>query len=184
MPDLDNAPRVRLRRATIADVPLIERWRSEPSAALHQPLRRLTRQELERILAKRARVPLAPVAKGKLQWIVEVAGEPVGGISLDIKIREHGVGAIGYMIAERHRGQGFAAEAIRVLAAMAFDPGCLGLERLEAVAAVENVASRRTLERAGFRFEGVRRGYLNIGGARVDHAAYGLLRSDWIEEAP
>ena len=61
---------------------------------------------------------------------------------------------------------------------VAFDPAGLALERLEAVAAVENVASRRVLEKNGFRFEGIARGYLIIAGARVDHARYGLLRSD------
>jgi RimJ/RimL family protein N-acetyltransferase len=65
-------------------------------------------------------------------------------------------------------------EAIRI----AFGAGGLGLERIEAVAAVENVASRRVLEKSGFQFEGIRRGLLRIQGRRVDHACYGILVTD------
>ncbi|MDP9362932.1 MAG: GNAT family N-acetyltransferase, partial [Chloroflexota bacterium] len=53
------------------------------------------------------------------------------------------------------------------------------LGRLEAVAAVGNAASRRVLEKADFRAEGVARGLLVIGGKRVDHVRYGLLRDEW-----
>jgi RimJ/RimL family protein N-acetyltransferase len=53
------------------------------------------------------------------------------------------------------------------------------LERLQAVAAVENVASRKVLENAGFALEGIQRQLLIIHGERVDHAMYALLRTDW-----
>jgi RimJ/RimL family protein N-acetyltransferase len=34
------------------------------------------------------------------------------------------------------------------------------------------------LERNGFRFEGILRGFLVVGSERTDHALYGLLRAD------
>jgi ribosomal-protein-alanine N-acetyltransferase len=60
--------------------------------------------------------------------------------------------------------------------ALVFDPNGLDLDRLEAVAAVENLPSRRVLAKAGFVEEGVARGLLVTAGDRVDHVRFGLLR--------
>ncbi|HYI25322.1 MAG TPA: GNAT family protein, partial [Thermomicrobiales bacterium] len=68
--------------------------------------------------------------------------------------------------------------AMRQVIALAFDPNGLDLGRLEAVAAVDNLASRRVLAKAGFIEEGIARGLLVIGGERVDHVRFGLLRPD------
>jgi RimJ/RimL family protein N-acetyltransferase len=93
--------------------------------------------------------------------------------------RRHGIGEIGYSVAEAYRRRGYASLMVRTLIGIAFDREQLDLERLQAVAAVENIASRRVLENAGFSFEGVNRKLLIIHGERVDHAMYALLREDW-----
>jgi ribosomal-protein-alanine N-acetyltransferase len=85
---------------------------------------------------------------------------------------------LGYTVAEEMQGRGVATQAVRQAIRIAFGPDGLGLERIEAVAAVENVASRRVLEKAGFQFEGIQRGLLRIQGQRVDHACYGILVTD------
>ena len=54
----------------------------------------------------------------------------------------------------------------------------LDLSRIEAACLPENVASRALLERAGFRYEGVAEGYLQIDGRWRDHVLYANLRSD------
>lgn len=83
-----------------------------------------------------------------------------------------------YTIGEAHRRQGCATAAVRLVVALAFDPAGPDLARLEAVAAVGNRGSQRVLERAGFTREGRARGLLIIGGRRVDHYRYELLRDD------
>ncbi len=168
-----------LRRATVEDAPRIPAWRAEPSASRYQPLHRHTLEELRDILAERAAHRLGPDLAGKVQWIVEAGGEPVGWFSLDVTSREHGIAAVGYTIAEAHRRRGYATAALRALLPLALSPADADLWRLEAVAAAENAASRRVLERTGFRYEGIARAYLVIAGRRVDHARYALLRPDW-----
>jgi ribosomal-protein-alanine N-acetyltransferase len=42
----------------------------------------------------------------------------------------------------------------------------------------ENIASRRLLERCGFKYEGVAQAYLQIGGEWRDHVLYAALRAD------
>ncbi len=172
-------PAVRLRRATPDDAETLLRWRTEPSAPRYQPLLPLTAVDLRSLLAETADLPLDPRFAGRARWIVEAKGQPVGTISLTVESHEHGLGTVGYGIGEHHRGNGYAVAAVRALLPLAFSPDGIDLWRLEAVAAVENVASRRVLERCSFQFEGIARKYLVIGSLRVDHARYALLRDEW-----
>jgi len=169
---------VALRRAAPADANLMLAWRAEPSTRRYQPLRPLTAADLRARLAEQAGRVVDARLVGDVKWIVVAAtGEPVGWISLRDVNREHQLGAVGYTIGERFRGRGFATAAVRALLPFAFDAA--DLARVEAIAAVANTASRRVLERAGFRCEGIARALLAIDGVRVDHARYALLRSDW-----
>jgi Acetyltransferase (GNAT) domain len=172
---------VTLRRSNLGDVADLHRWRSESSTGRYQPIRLLPIAELESMVLQRGATPLGPATIGTLQWTVMAAGVRVGWMTLDIDPngRPHGVGVIGYTIGEQFRARGFGRAAVAALLPIAFAPDLLNLERLEAVAAVDNVASRRVLEGNGFQYEGTRRGLLVIGGVRVDHAMYGLLRTDW-----
>ena len=56
----------------------------------------------------------------------------------------------------------------------------VGLHRVEATIRPENMASRRVVEKLGFREEGVRRRCLHIDGAWHDHICYALT----VEDAP
>jgi len=167
-----------LRRATAADAPCLHRIRGEPSAGRYQPLRPYPLERLARMLASRADQPLDRTLDGKVQWVIEVDGACAGWISLDVTSREHGTASVGYTVAEAYRSRGVATEAVRRLVSLAFDPEGIALERLEAVAAVTNAASRKVLANAGFQEEGIASGLLVIDGKRVDHVRFGLLRND------
>ena len=80
---------------------------------------------------------------------------------------------LGYWVAERANGRGLATKAVGELIPIAF--GELGLHRLEAGTLVDNLASRRVLEKNGFEPIGIARGYLHIGGAWRDHVLFQLL---------
>ena len=60
---------------------------------------------------------------------------------------------IGYILGREHWGLGYAGEAQRRAIDFAFDE--LGLHRLEADTHPDNAASTRSLERLGFRREGL-----------------------------
>jgi RimJ/RimL family protein N-acetyltransferase len=89
---------------------------------------------------------------------------------LDWKSRR---GATGYWIAPWARGRGYAARATRLVAGWAL--GTLGLNRVELFADVENVASHRTAERAGFTREGVLRRHTVMAGAARDCVVFGRI---------
>jgi len=77
---------------------------------------------------------------------------------------------IGYWLAERAGGRGIMTAAARALVEYAF--GELGLHRMELVAAVGNVRSRRLAERLGMTHEATLRERLFINGVFHDAALY------------
>ena len=177
----DPAPLVTLRRADVTDAELLQSWRAEPSARRYQPLRVVPLPQLRAQLETEHRAVVDPRLQDDVRWMIETAEGPVGWISLREIQREHGIAAVGYTIGKRFRGRGYATAALHALLPIAFGSTEADLFRLQAVAAIENRASRRVLERAGFAFEGIARALLVIDGERVDHACYALLRPHWEE---
>lgn len=86
------------------------------------------------------------------------------------------MGTIGYWVGRPYSGEGRGTGAVRTMLNYAF--GHLGLHRVEAACVPQNHASRRVLEKAGFRHEGQARAYLKINGAWSDHLLFGVLSSD------
>ena len=101
----------------------------------------------------------------------------LGAITLD-NIRRGPVqaGTIGYWIGKPYLRQGYMREAMDALRIYAFDK--LDLSRLEAACLPENIASRRLLEKTGFKYEGVAQSYLQIAGRWRTHVLYAALRHD------
>jgi len=85
-------------------------------------------------------------------------------------------GTLGYWIGEPYARRGYMREAIDAVVHYGF--GVRDLSRMEAACLPENVASRRVLEKAGFKYEGVAQSYLQINGRWRNHVLYANLRSD------
>ena len=171
---------VRLRRATGHDAALVERLRNQPSSRRFQASPKREISEIRAMLEEQSEIELGHNATGRLYWVIVVDDQTAGYLQLDVSpgYRQQATCTLGYTVDEPMHGRGVATAAVRSAIQIAFGASGLGLERIEAVAAVENVASRRVLEKSGFQFEGIRRGLLRIQGQRVDHACYGLLVTD------
>lgn len=87
---------------------------------------------------------------------------------------ERDVAELGYWVRSDARGRGVTTSAVRLVARWAFAQGA---RRVQLRADVENRASRRVAEKAGFRLEGVLRSvHWNPRlGRRQDWAMYSLL---------
>ncbi len=83
---------------------------------------------------------------------------------------------LGYFVDERHCGLGLATEAVRLTVRFAF--GAAGLGQLQAAVMPRNKPSKRVLEKAGFRRQGIARRYLCIDGVWEDHEIYALTREE------
>ncbi|MDU1695666.1 MAG: GNAT family protein, partial [Bradyrhizobium sp.] len=80
---------------------------------------------------------------------------------------------IGYIVDPARHRQGIAAEAVAAMLDYCFDE--LGLHRLQAFIHPDNLASRRLVEKLGFRCEGQLRDHLRVGGEWRDDMMYALL---------
>lgn len=89
---------------------------------------------------------------------------------------------IAYAVTREHRGRGYAPRAVRLLAEAGLTR--FGFRRVELICDVDNAASRRVAEKAGFISEGVRRGsgwFQNIpelAGSPRDEVVYSLTTAD------
>jgi len=100
----------------------------------------------------------------------------LGGIGLNHFDWMHRRANLGYWVRTSATRQGVASEATRMLARMGFAE--LGLVRIEIVAAVDNLASRRVAEKAGAAFECIARKRLIVPAGPVDAAVYSLVAED------
>ena len=84
---------------------------------------------------------------------------------------------IGYSLMPEFRGRGFTTRAVRLLVAWGFEQ--VGLARVIAGTAPDNLASQRVLERAGFVQEGYQRARLpGPNGTRVDDIQWALFPAE------
>ena len=85
---------------------------------------------------------------------------------------------MGYWVAREARGRGVASGAVVLLGTWLFQ--ALELARLQIHTEVDNVASQRVAERAGFRREGVLRSYELTEGRPIDVVMFAALPGELI----
>jgi [ribosomal protein S5]-alanine N-acetyltransferase len=99
----------------------------------------------------------------------------VGGLTLsNVRRRAAQFVNLGYWMGREHAGKGLMTEAVGVIIPFVFDT--LGLHRIHAAFLPDNAASRRVLEKNGFKEEGFAEKYLQIDGKWCDHVLFGLTR--------
>ncbi|MCZ7438390.1 GNAT family protein [Micromonospora sp. WMMC241] len=169
-------PRCALREWTEADAPVLHAFLTEPAVA-------------EGLLDDGTPTPEA-VAAAIAAWRAAGGREPrpeyrlaavdgdrlVGLGALSVTSVEHRRGEIGYAVRTAYQGAGLGTEITRLLLDLAFER--VGLHRVEATTRPDNVASRRVLEKAGLRPEGVSRSHLLVRGVWRDSARYAVLAAD------
>ena len=84
---------------------------------------------------------------------------------------------IGYWVDQRVAGRGITPTAVAMATDHCFS---IGLHRIEINIRPENMASRRVVEKLGFRPEGLRPRYLHIDGDWRDHLSFALT----VDEVP
>lgn len=160
---LEDVPRV----AEICRDPEISRWTRVPSPYTEEHARSWIEQTI-RDWDRR---------EGESAFAVTDGGEVVGAIGLRLFEDEYTArGSIGYWVAADARGRGVATDALRIVSRWALRQ--LGLPRVELVTDPENRASQRVAEKAGFRQEGLLRGYVRMRDGQRDCVMFSLLATE------
>jgi len=150
----------------------------QPDLRTYQDLPSVGAASFAEMVAKRPR-HLNAAATGRFEWLIYVSGwrKPIGWVSLRIAERDPATGEIGYSLIREFRSRGIATEAVRALVDEAFTRARLA--RMNAYCVPENGASRRVLERVGFRFEGTLPHGATVSGQPVDVLMHCIDRESW-----
>ena len=158
-------------------------WRSRKEAQLHQPITDLGREQLERFIHSRMPGNFSDLLDHDYILIIAdaMSGEYVGWMTMEVTSRLHGLVRIGYTVDKHYWGRGYATAAVSELSRLLFSESATA--RMEADCSIHNPASKRVLEKCGFRLIGIKKDYLIIHGERVDHFYYELLKKDYLASA-
>jgi len=85
---------------------------------------------------------------------------------------------IGYDLHPEEWGQGFMHESLEPLLGLGYTD--MGLNRIEADVDPLNLASLKTLQRLGFRQEGLLRERWIVNGVKADTVILGMLHAEWL----
>jgi RimJ/RimL family protein N-acetyltransferase len=109
-------------------------------------------------------------------WAMDVDGEAVGGIGIELHTDVERVSAeIGYWLGEAFWGRGITTDALRAVTAEAFTQ--FDITRLYAVPFADHVASVRVLEKAGYVREGLLRQSAIKDGKIRDQCLFAAYKS-------
>lgn len=107
---------------------------------------------------------------------VVLDGRVIGATELSVS--DPGTVCFGYAFGRSWWGQGFATEVAEAIVRLAFESYDAAV--VWATADARNTASRRVLEKAGLRLDGVLRQRRIHRGERHDEAHFSILRDEWL----
>lgn len=165
--------RVRLRAFTVTDGDMVRELATDPYLPLigSLPANADTAAALAWMGRQRGRLD---EGVGFSFCVVDFDDRPLGFAGLWTRGLVGGRATAGYAVRPSARGHGFAVDALQALTTFGWTMS--DLDRVELYVEPDNVASRRTAERAGYQYEELLRQHQEIGGRRRDMCRYAALR--------
>jgi len=152
------------------DLPLIAEWMNNLEfSGEYERLRQLSKSELQKGFDSK------PQDVGAF-FIEKKDGTKVGGISHGPQGKAQ---ELGFNILPNERRKGYCSEALMIMVDYLFLSK--DIVRIQAHVDVRNEGSQRTLEKAGFKKEGLIRKDDFVYGKWTDDYIYSILREEWTE---
>lgn len=114
---------------------------------------------------------------GQFAIAMKDTDELIGDLGCYVKKEDVRQAVIGFTIASKHWRRGYATEVIPCLLEYLFEE--MNMHRVTADCDAGNVASRRTLEKLGFRREAHYVESFLFKGIYADEYYYGMLQREW-----
>ncbi|HYV22067.1 MAG TPA: GNAT family protein [Candidatus Bathyarchaeia archaeon] len=174
-----TGPRITLRPPSLRDIPRFRRWLADPEIARYWWTREVP-------WARRPAIAAVILFIGGLRpdamlWTIAHDREAIGHCLIRQIDRGTRQATAAVLIGKRSdQGKGFAAEAIAIRNEFVFER--LGLRSLRATALAGNAASRRVLEKSGYRLVGKSAGGPVVGGQQQDLLLFELTRTDYTRQ--
>ena len=124
-------------------------------------------------------VDLCDARRPQVDFAIEVDGQAIGGIGLELKtdiFRQ--TAEIGYWLGPRYWGRGICSEAVPAVTRWAFET--LPFRRIYAGVFSNNAASMRVLEKAGYTREACLKRAIYKNGQVLDEYIYATWPEEWL----
>lgn len=115
-------------------------------------------------------------SKRDYSWVIDFNDKAIGQIQLFDFRNCNTCCTIGYFLKRDYWTQGINTRCIKTISEFVIHS--LGIERIEAYANIENIASNRSLEKAGYHFEGCLRNLSYINKQFHDVNLWSMIKSD------
>ena len=172
-----ETPRVRLRWLEESDLDALYAIFSDARSMRFWSSPAMT--ERQQVVDLLARIHEGFRARTLFQWGIERKEDAriIGTTTLFHLDAGNARAEIGYYLGSEHWGKGYMQESLKALVRFAF--GELKLRRIEADVDPRNAASLKSLDRLGFKQEGLLRERWNVAGEIQDTLFFGLLAREW-----
>jgi RimJ/RimL family protein N-acetyltransferase len=161
---------VNLRIIEREDLPILLEWNNNPEFyGENLPLIQQSKTDLEKEFDKRP-------PEARTFFVEKKDGTKIGIIAHFLTGH---FWEIGYVMTPEERGKGYCSEAVKIMVDYLFLTK--DIVRIQAATDVRNVASQKTLEKVGFKKEGIIRKSAFFRGKWRDWFLYSILREEWKE---
>ena len=115
----------------------------------------------------------------QIRWciILKSTGKAIGTCGFHCFSQRHYRAEIGYELSQNYWGAGYMNEALQRIIKYGFEN--LNLMRIEGLIYPENTSSRKSLEKLGFKEEGLLRDYMFFRDKMTDLLMYSLLKKEF-----
>ena len=158
---------VNLRPFCVEDLDFLFQWNNDPEySGPFEPFEKVARDELYRWLSN---------SKDELWFIIETKDQVKVGQIVG-RIKDGTMIEIGYRVIPEARGLGYCTDAVKTLIDHLFNTFFL---KVVAESCPKNMASRRVLEKVGFKEVGYKKKAIQVNGVWLDGVLYEIARDDW-----
>lgn len=172
--------RLRITPFRVSDTPLFHAYRNEAETARYQSWSvPYSRKDADDFVLWAIDATLDEFS-GSCQFAIRLreSEQLIGDIAVLGDLTNGRQAMLGYTLAQRFQGKGYAFEACSAMLDHAF--GEWQMHRIAADTDPRNVASKRLLERLGFRLEGqMLECYQDTDGSWLDSHLYAMLAREW-----
>ena len=152
-------------------------YRSRDDVCRYIPSDPLTEATVTGFITDRMTATSIVADRDRIVLAIELDGKLIGDMLVRTGPLEDRQAELGWVLSPDYQHRGFATEAARELAGMAFED--LAMHRVWAQLDPRNPASARICERLGMRLEGHHREKMRMKGEWSDSLVYAILRAEW-----
>lgn len=171
-----ETPRFRLRKIEPSDIETLHSYWSDDIVTEYMAASFKTLEESKEMVDILNRLP---ETNEGMRWAIvdKQSGVVLGSCGYHNVKAEHKRAEVGYEIGQKYWGRGVMQEVMQAVLQHCFDT--IGFNRIEAFVTMGNDRSAHTLEKLGFKAEGVLREYEYNKGGFQDQVVMALLRKEW-----